>query len=223
MSGILFVISGPSGAGKGSICAGLPLDGIAEISVSMTTRQPRPGEIEGKSYYFVSREAFHAKIEQDGFYEYAEVYGEYYGTPKAPVIERLAADKDVILEIDTQGAKQIKDTCPDGVLIFILPPSFSELRKRIERRGSESPEKIEHRLSKVQSEIAMIPRYDYCVVNQKLTTAIRDVRAIMRAEHIMRLGQLTQMIGLYDKKDMRRACALRVAENAAVIADWLAD
>jgi guanylate kinase len=223
MSGILFVISGPSGAGKGSICAGLPLDGIAEVSVSMTTRQPRHGEIEGKSYYFVDKDAFRAKIEQNGFYEYAEVYGEYYGTPKAPVLEKLAADKDVILEIDTQGAKQIKDAYPEGVLIFILPPSLAELRKRIERRGSESPEKIEHRLSKAQSEIATISYYDYCVVNRKLATAISDVKAIMLAEHIMKPCQSIRMPGVNDKKDMRRASALRVAENATVIADWLAD
>jgi guanylate kinase len=189
----------------------------------MTTRSPRPGEKEGKSYYFVDREAFRAMIEQDGFYEYAEVYGEYYGTPKAPVLEKLAAGTDVILEIDTQGALQIQAAYPEGVLIFILPPSLAELRRRIEGRGSESPEKIEHRLSKVQSEIATISQYDYCVVNRELKEAVKDVYAIIRAEHIMRPNQAMTMLGLMDKIGMRRAGALRVVENADTIAAWLAE
>ncbi|GHU64621.1 guanylate kinase [Clostridia bacterium] len=209
--GILFVISGPSGTGKGTICAGLPLGGEAEISVSMTTRQPRRGEKEGKSYYFVNREVFLEMIGSDGFYEYAEVYGEYYGTPKAPVLEKLAAGKDVILEIDTQGAMQIKNSCPDAVLIFILPPSFEELRKRIERRGSESPEKIEQRFGKAKSEIAAISNYEYCVLNKNLDTAIQDVAAIMKAEHSAEI----------DEKITQRAAALRVSENAEEIARWL--
>ena len=219
--GILFVISGPSGTGKGSICAGLTLDGKAVISVSMTTRKPRPGEVEGKSYYYVEREAFREMIEKNGFYEYAEVYNEYYGTPKAPVLEKLSAGKDVILEIDPQGAMQIKEACPGCVLVYILPPSLDELRKRIEGRGSETPEKIEQRLSRAQNEIATIENYDYCVVNDDLDKAIADVKTILRAEHIKNEINDTESLEDIDKTALQQANALRISENAETIAAWL--
>ena len=221
--GILFVISGPSGTGKGSICAGLSLHGEAVISVSMTTRQPRPGEVDGKSYYFVEKEAFREIIEKDGFYEYAEVYDEYYGTPKAPVIEKLAEGQNVILEIDPQGAKQIKNVSPDCVLVFILPPSLDELRKRIEGRGSETPEKIEQRLSRARNEIKTIENYDYCVVNHDLDTAIADVEMIIWAEHIEACGPTNVKPDDKDKRAMQRANELRVSENKDTAALWLDD
>lgn len=221
--GILFVISGPSGTGKGSICAGLTLHGNAVISVSMTTRQPRPGEVDGKSYYFVGREDFLDMVAKDGFYEYAEVYDEYYGTPKGPVIEKLSAGKDVILEIDPQGAMQIKAACPECVLVYILPPSLSELRKRIEGRGSETPEKIEQRLGRAVNEASMVPNYDYCVVNQELDVAISDVEAIVLAEHIASAGLAREMLDDKDRTALQRAKTLLVSENADTIAVWLAE
>jgi guanylate kinase len=217
------VISGPSGAGKGSICHGLAVADRTEISVSMTTRKPRPGEEEGKSYYFVEQEAFREMIEQNGFYEYAEVYGEYYGTPKQPVLDKLDAGKDVILEIDTQGAMQIKKAYSDAVLIFILPPSFAELRKRIEGRGSESQGEIERRMSKAKSEIDALAKYDYCIVNRALDDAIDEVEAIMRAERIMQHTISTWTLEWKDKRVMRRADALRVSKNANAILARLAE
>ena len=148
-AGKLFILSGPSGAGKGTICKELlaqtSRDDV-QLSVSMTTRNPRNGETEGASYYFVSKEEFLRKIEAGGLLEHAEVYGNYYGTPKQPVIEKLAAGIDVILEIDMQGALKVKENYPDGVFIFILPPSMSELRKRLTGRGTETAEAIEMRL-----------------------------------------------------------------------------
>ena len=151
-AGKLFILSGPSGAGKGTICKELlaqtSRDDV-QLSVSMTTRNPRNGETEGASYYFVSKEEFLRKIEAGGLLEHAEVYGNYYGTPKQPVIEKLAAGIDVILEIDMQGALKVKENYPDGVFIFILPPSMSELRKRLTGRGTETSEAIEMRLGKL--------------------------------------------------------------------------
>ena len=150
--GKLFIISGPSGAGKGTICKELlaqtSRDDV-QLSVSMTTRNPRAGETDGVSYYFVSKEEFLHRIEAGGLLEYAEVYGNYYGTPKQPVVEKLAAGIDVILEIDMQGALKVKENYPDGVFIFILPPSMTELRKRLTGRGTETPEAIELRLGKL--------------------------------------------------------------------------
>ena len=142
-AGKLFVFSGPSGAGKGTICKRLleEVDELA-VSVSMTTRAPRNGEVDGISYYFTEKEAFEEHIAQGRLLEYAEVYGNYYGTPKEPVIEKLQAGIDVILEIDMQGALKVKENYPDGVFVFILPPSMSILRKRLTGRGTETQEAI---------------------------------------------------------------------------------
>lgn len=182
--GRLFVISGPSGAGKGSISKRI----MAEVpdlvySVSMTTRPPRPDEVGGRNYYFVTREEFEKTLAEDGLLEYAQVYGQYYGTPRAMVMESLAQGKDVVLEIDIQGAMNIRRTYPKGVLIFILPPSMGELRKRITGRGSESEGSIELRLGEALKEIAYIDKYDYCVVNGDLDEAVERVKAIITAEH----------------------------------------
>lgn len=180
--GRLFIISGPSGAGKGTICAGLPEDEKAVLSVSMTTRAPRDYEEEGKSYYFVSKERFKEILAEDGFYEHAEIYGEYYGTPKAHIKEQLDSGLDVILEIDVKGAMQVKEKMPDTVLVFIMPPSAEELRNRIVHRGTETTERIARRLERTESEIAQVRNYDYCVVNDDLEKAIDDVREIMKSE-----------------------------------------
>lgn len=182
--GRLFVISGPSGAGKGSISKRI-LEEVPDLvySISMTTRAPRPGEVDGKSYYFVTHDEFEAVLAADGFLEYANVYGEYYGTPRSMVMQALDEGKDVVLEIDIQGAMNIRRTYPKGVLIFILPPSMTELRKRITGRGTEAKGDIELRLGEALKEIAYIDKYDYCVVNGNLDEAVERVKAIITAEH----------------------------------------
>lgn len=182
--GKLFVFSGPSGAGKGTICKSLleQMDELA-ISVSMTTRNPREGEIDGVNYFFTDKNTFEENIARNNFLEYAQVYGNYYGTPKGPVLEKLADGIDVILEIDMQGALKIKENYPDGVFIFILPPSMAELRKRLTGRGTETEEAIEMRLGETLKELSYIDKYDYCVVNGVLEEAVSRVKAIVVAEH----------------------------------------
>lgn len=184
--GKLFVISGPSGAGKGTICNALMADADPDelcLSISVTTREPRKGEVDGVNYYFLTEDEFSDLLARDGLLEFAEVYGHHYGTPKEKVIEKLNAGIDVILEIEMQGALKIRKSYPDGVFIFILPPSMAELRKRITGRGTETQEAIDYRLSQALSEIAYIDKYDYAVVNGKLEEAVERVRAIIKAEH----------------------------------------
>lgn len=202
-AGKLFILSGPSGAGKGTICKELlaqtSRDDV-QLSVSMTTRNPRNGETEGVSYYFVSKEDFLRKIEAGGLLEHAEVYGNYYGTPKQPVIEKLAAGIDVILEIDMQGALKVKENYPDGVFIFILPPSMSELRKRLTGRGTETAEAIEMRLGETLKELSYIDKYDYCVVNGKLDEAVNRVKSILTAEHSRVTFTAEELISRYKEE-----------------------
>ena len=183
-TGKLFVLSGPSGAGKGTICKRL-LEGTdkLDLSVSMTTRKPRVGETEGVSYFFTEKEVFQEHIKKGNLLEYAEVYGNYYGTPKTPVLDKLSRGIDVILEIDMQGALKVKESYPDGVFIFILPPSMTELRKRLTGRGTETAEAIELRLGEALKELSYIDKYDYCVVNGVLEEAVARVKAIVVAEH----------------------------------------
>ncbi|MDO4580990.1 MAG: guanylate kinase [Bacillota bacterium] len=178
--GVLLVVSGPSGVGKGSVCAALiAMDEQTTYSVSATTRAPRRGEVDGVNYYYISAERFAAKIAAGDFLEYATVYGNYYGTPRAEVERLLAAGKNVILEIDTQGAMQVKAACPQGVLVFILPPSIEELRRRITARGSETPESLNLRLSRAEAEMAMAEQYDYRVVNSDIETAAAELLRII--------------------------------------------
>lgn len=198
--GLLFVISGPSGAGKGTICQRLKEQGTIELSVSMTTRKPRPGEEEGKNYYFVSEEKFIETINRDGFLEYAKVYGNYYGTPKDIVLEKLAKNKDVVLEIDIQGALKVKESYPKGVFIFILPPSMAELRKRITGRGSESEEDINLRLGETLKEVAYIDRYDYCVINDEIEEAVQRVTDIINVEHSKVTQDVYELIEKYKEE-----------------------
>lgn len=181
--GILIVISGPSGAGKGTICKEvLKYDPSLSLSISATTRKPRAGEKEGVNYFFVERSEFEKMIQEDQFLEWAEVYGNYYGTPKTFVEEELEKGKDVILEIDIQGAMNAREKFPDGVFIFIVPPSMDELEKRIKKRATETLEEIKMRFSKASSEIKYITKYDYIVVNDEVSKAACKVLSIITAE-----------------------------------------
>mgnify|MGYP003586831516 CR=1 FL=1 len=187
--GILLVLSGPSGAGKGTICKAL-LEKRPDMaySVSCTTRAPRKGEIDGKSYFFKTREEFETMIQNAGFLEHADVYGNYYGTPKAYVLDQLAHGKDIVLEIDTQGALQVKKNYPNGVFVFIVPPSLDELSKRIYNRGTDSVDVIKKRLSAATSELAYASKYDYIVVNDEVEKATTKVSNIVSTEHL-RVGR----------------------------------
>ena len=178
--GLLIVISGPSGAGKGTICKSfLERNSEVAISVSATTRSPRNGEVDGINYYFMSKEQFKEKIEANDFLEYAEVYDNFYGTPKSNVEQLLESGKDVILEIDIQGALKVKENTEEGVFIFILPPSMEELKARIIKRGSETPESLMKRFKSAYKEINFISRYNYAVVNDEVETAVDKLEAII--------------------------------------------
>lgn len=180
--GLLLVISGPSGAGKGTICKALIEKNSFWISVSATTRLPRQGEVEGKSYYFTSKEDFLERIERKDFLEYAEVYGNFYGTPKSKVIQMLEDGNDVILEIDIQGALKVKEAFKEGIFIFILPPSMEELKQRIIRRGSETRESLMTRFKSAYKEINYVSKYSYAVVNDTVEEAVKKIESIVVAE-----------------------------------------
>lgn len=181
--GQLFIISGPSGVGKGTVCAAL-LDQYPdlEVSVSATTRSKRPGEEEGVDYFFISGEEFNNLIAQGKLLEYAEVHGHYYGTPRDFVFDRMDQGKNIILEIDVQGALQVKERMPEAVSIFLLPPSYEDLKARIQGRGTDSEEDVRLRLKNADREIAMVKDYDYAVVNDQLDTCIEKVAHIILAE-----------------------------------------
>ncbi|WDV47632.1 guanylate kinase [Clostridiaceae bacterium M8S5] len=181
--GLLIVVSGPSGVGKGTICKKL-LAGFkgVNMSISATTRKPRDGEVHGKSYFFLSEDEFQEKIDNDEFIEYAKVYQNYYGTLKSVVMDMIEKGQNVLLEIDVQGAIQVKEKYEKAIMIFILPPSMKELKERIIGRGSENDESMNIRLGQAQSEIDMIHNYDYSVLNADLKTACKQVESIIIAE-----------------------------------------
>ena len=199
--GRLYVISGPSGTGKGTICAEILKDINNEFSVSMTTREPREGETHGKEYYFVSHEDFLDNIEKGNFLEYATVFDNYYGTPKDMVLKRLEKGRNIILDIDVQGGLNVKAAMPDAVLIFLLPPSLAALRERLEKRGTETPDKIEKRLSKAVNEIRFIGEYDYYVVNDIREEAVQEVRSIMTAESLRVPEKVLPLIRKYEREE----------------------
>lgn len=182
--GILIVVSGFSGAGKGTLMKRLihTYDNYA-LSISMTTRQPRPGEINGKEYFFVSRQEFEDKIHQNGLIEYACYCDNYYGTPREYVEKQLSEGKDVILEIEIQGALKIKEQYPTALLMFVMPPNAGELKKRLEGRGTESAEVIEKRLHRAYEEAEGIENYDYIVINDRLEECVEHMHRLILSAH----------------------------------------
>ena len=183
--GNLFVVAAPSGAGKSSLVkALLELDSRVQPSVSHTTRPPRGQERHGREYFFVSPQEFDAMVLADAFVEWAFVHGQRYGTSKKAIEERIAQGADVILEIDFQGALSIKRIFTNAVLIFILPPSWEELRSRLERRGEDSPEVIEVRLQNAATEMAQAREFDFVIINELFERALFDLKAIVHAQRL---------------------------------------
>ncbi len=175
----MVVISGPSGAGKSTVCRHILEDPRVRFSVSATTRPKREGEVDGRDYHFLDADDFRAKVEAGAFIEYASVHGNMYGTLRAPMEAALAEGYHVLLEIDVQGALQVKDQGIPGLYIFIAPPSFEELRRRLVDRATEAPEVVERRLAKAQDEYRERIKYDHVVVNDDLTQCIAEVRALI--------------------------------------------
>lgn len=182
--GLLILISGPSGTGKGTVCD-LLRQKHPEISysISATTRQPRSGEQDGVNYYFYTKEKFQEMIDQGQLLEWAEVYGNFYGTPKQKVLDRLEAGEDILLEIDTQGALNVMKVMPEGLFIFLLPPSLEELAARLKGRGTETEESLHRRLGAAVDEIKLATKYRYVVVNDKVEDAQETIAKIIEAEH----------------------------------------
>ena len=180
--GLLIIMSGPSGVGKGTIRAKLMENNDLNLfySVSMTTRKPRPGEVDGKDYYFVSKEEFDRDIELGNLLEWAEFVGNKYGTPKNKIQEMLNQGKNVLLEIEVNGAKQVLEKVTDAISIFIIPPSFEELEHRIRGRLTETDDVIAERLAKAKKEFALKEQYKYCVVNDKIENAVNEIRKIIK-------------------------------------------
>ena len=183
--GNLFVVAAPSGAGKSSLVKALmELDQRVSPSVSHTTRAPRGQELHGREYYFVSQETFDQMVAQDAFLEWANVHGNRYGTSKMAIEQRMAQGADVVLEIDFQGAIQVKKIFPDAVLIFILPPSWDELRSRLERRNEDSADTIELRLKNAEQEMAHAQSFDFVIINELFERALFDLKAIVHSQRL---------------------------------------
>lgn len=184
--GMLIVLSGPSGVGKGTVRKSLfsqPGNDF-QYSVSMTTRQPRPGEVNGKDYFFVSKEEFEQHIREGQMLEYAKYVDNYYGTPLKYINDTLDEGRDVFLEIEVNGAMQVRSKCPDGVFIFLTPPDLMELRQRLIHRGTDSMEVINKRIHKAFGEIQMMQNYDYAVVNDQVDNAVTKIKDIIRSERL---------------------------------------
>ena len=180
MDGLLIVMSGFSGAGKGTLMKRLVADyDDFAFSVSMTTRAPREGEVNGKDYFFVTKEEFEKTIEEDGLVEYAQYVGNYYGTPRAYVEEQLKNGKNVILDIEVQGAMQIKKKFPDALMVFVIPPSIEVLLQRLRARGTETEEVIARRITQAKTECTYMDRYEYIVINDDLDTAVREMYSMI--------------------------------------------
>lgn len=180
--GLLIVVSGFAGSGKGTLMKRLTEDHEDfALSVSMTTRAPRPGEVHGREYFFVSKEEFEQKIQADGLIEYAFYVENYYGTPKAYVEKQREAGKNVVLEIEVQGALKVKERFPDAVLIFVLPPSIEELYRRLKNRGTETEDVIRKRMHRAAAEAALIGKYDYILINDEVERSVKKLHSLIEA------------------------------------------
>ncbi len=188
--GNLFVVAAPSGAGKSSLVkALLELDSRVQVSVSHTTRSPRGQEKHGRDYFFVSQQEFDAMVAADAFVEWAHVHNQRYGTSKKAIEERMEQGADVILEIDFQGALQIKKIFSNAVCIFILPPSWEELRSRLERRGEDAPEVMDVRMKNAQAEVAHVDKFDFVIINELFDRALFDLKAIVHSQRLKYAAQ----------------------------------
>jgi len=195
--GNLFVVVAPSGAGKTSLVNELlRRDGRMRLSISYTTRAPREGEAHGREYHFVDRNTFERMIASGDFLEHANVYGNYYGTSKRWIEAELAGDNDVLLEIDWQGARQVRSLFPEMVGIFILPPSISELRRRLEARGKDAPDTIATRMASARNEVSHVLEFEYIIVNEEFDSAVSDLQAIVRASRVARARQSARVASL---------------------------
>jgi guanylate kinase len=198
-TGVLFVVSAPSGAGKTSLLRALvPSDPRLRVSVSHTTRAPRPGEVDGKHYHFVDRARFESMVAAGAFLEHARVFDNLYGTAEQAVRDVLAADRDVVLEIDWQGARQVRARFPEAVSVFIVPPNVEALRERLSGRGQDSTEIIDRRMRDARSELSHFGEYDYLVVNDVFDQALADLRAIVAAERLRRDRQETRLASVLE-------------------------
>lgn len=182
--GLLIVVSAPSGCGKGTILSEVLKDDSFYYSVSATTRSPRLGEVNGVTYHFITKQDFEERIKNNAMLEYAEYCGNYYGTPKKEIDEMREQGKNVILEIEVQGAMKVREICPDAVFIFVLPPSVAELERRLRKRATETDDVIAQRVSQARSEIELARKYDYVVVNAALEDAINDFKTVIKAEEL---------------------------------------
>ncbi|MGZ5033043.1 MAG: guanylate kinase [Usitatibacter sp.] len=200
MAGNLFVVVAPSGAGKTSLVTKLlERESNIHLSISYTTRSPREGEVDGRDYRFVAREALESMIAAGDFLEHANVYGNYYGTSKRWIEKELAGDHDVLLEIDWQGAGQLRRLFPHMVGIFILPPSLAELRRRLEARGKDSAEAIDRRMASAREEISHVLEFEYIIVNESFDSALMDLTAVVRAARLSRAQQSVRLKKLIDE------------------------
>lgn len=195
--GDLYIISAPSGAGKTSLVKALLQTGIdLSLSISYTSRPARPEEIDGRDYHFICREVFEQRLKQDEFLESAQVYGNFYGTSKRWINETIASGRDVLLEIDSQGAHQVREAFPRAVRIFILPPSLEVLEMRLRQRAQDSLEAIGRRLAAARDEISHAGEYDYVIINDRLDKALQDLKCIVQAERLRMTKQLARHHGL---------------------------
>ncbi len=199
MSGTLYIVAAPSGAGKSSLVnALLEREPGIVLSISHTTRQPRPGDVDGQHYHFVNRGLFERLVADGAFIEHAEVFGNFYGTSRAAVEPLLAAGRDVLLEIDWQGARQVRKTYPECVSVFILPPSREELERRLRTRAADSAKTIARRLDESREEISHAGDFDYIVVNDEFADALADLRAIVTSRRLRKEAQCVRHAALID-------------------------